>query len=388
MNNLEQPRKRNSIFLICAWIFSILFVIASVGVIFSFFPTRKLFNPDFYKGALDDVRIYDRLPESIAQELATNFSQNGGGANSPVYLLLLDQQEWESILIDLINPNWLQTQTENVLDQFFEIILTSPDPVNTPLEVSVLEVKTRLAGPEGIQAFNQILDAQDDCSLEQVMGLLQLGLGLQASIDTLLCRPPDYIISELNPVIDSFLDAAVAHLPDQVSFTLPVSMFQDPSDGTTLSSELPKPILTIRRTYTMISWSLLLPLGLIILVTIFAVRSLKDLLLWWGGAFLAAGGISLTLALILFPSMDWLVGRFLLSSPIDFVLLAFLMEIGFGELLRQLASSIVISIVIPAGILAALGIVLLLGAYLLRDTSPSTEIPTESELPLENVDRD
>ena len=378
MNNLEQSPKRNKIFLICAWIFAILFVVASVGVIFSFFPTRKLFNPDFYKGALDDVRIYDRLPESIAHQLASNFTQASEGANSTVYLLLLDQYEWESILIDLIDPNWMQTQTENTLDQIFEIILTSPDPVNTPIEVSVLEIKSRLAGPEGIQAFNQILNAQDDCSLDQVMGLLQLGLGLDASIDTLLCRPPDYIISELNPVVESFLDAAVTQVPDQVSFTLPASMLQDSVDGTIDPSEIPKPILTIRRTYTLISWSLLLPLVLIILVTIFAVRSLRDLLIWWGATFLAAGGISLIIALILFPTMDLILGRLILNAPINFVLLTFMLEIGLGELSRQLASSVVMSVVIPAGILAAIGFILLLGAYLLRSTSPSTEMPPEN----------
>ena len=378
MNNLEQSPNRNKIFLICAWIFAILFVVASVGVIFSFFPTRKLFNPDFYKGALDDVRIYDRLPESIAHQLASNFTQASGGANSTVYLLLLDQYEWESILIDLIDPNWMQTQTENTLDQIFEIILTSPDPVNTPIEVSVLEIKSRLAGPEGIQAFNQILNAQDDCSLDQVMGLLQLGLGLDASIDTLLCRPPDYIISELNPVVESFLDAAVTQVPDQVSFTLPASMLQDSVDGTIDPSEIPKPILTIRRTYTLISWSLLLPLVLIILVTIFAVRSLRDLLIWWGATFLAAGGISLIIALILFPTMDLILGRLILNAPINFVLLTFMLEIGLGELSRQLASSVVMSVVIPAGILAAIGFILLLGAYLLRSTSPSMEMPPEN----------
>jgi hypothetical protein len=178
LNFSPQSQKQNSILIIFAWIFAGLFVISSIVLVFSFFPTRKLLNPDFYKSALEDVGIYERLPETIAQQLATNLSQGVTGPDSPVYLLLFTQQEWESILTGLINPAWLQTQTENVLDQFFEILLVSPDPLNTPITISIGELKNRLAGEEGVQAFNQILNAQPDCSFDQVMGLLQLGLGI------------------------------------------------------------------------------------------------------------------------------------------------------------------------------------------------------------------
>ncbi len=150
MGTPEQSSKRIIFSRLLAWIFAGLFIISSIGVIFTFFPSRKLLSPDFYKQALEDVRIYQRLPESIAQLLATNFTQNSEESsvieNPPVYLLTLDQEEWESILIDLVNPTWLQTQSEEILDQFFNILLISPDPLNTPIEVSLLDVKNRLGG--------------------------------------------------------------------------------------------------------------------------------------------------------------------------------------------------------------------------------------------------
>ncbi len=359
-----------------------MFVISSIGVIFTFFPSRKLLSPDFYKQALEDVRIYQRLPESIAELLATNFTQNSEESsvieNPPVYLLILDQEEWESILIDLVNPTWLQTQTEDILDQFFNILLISPDPVNTPIEVSLLEVKNRLGGPEGIQAFNQILNAQDPCSVNQLMGLLQLGLGMETSIDSLLCRPPDYIVTELNPVVESFLSAAVAQVPDQLFFNLPLSEL-DSSQGVNPANlnqvEIPAPIRTLRRTNTLISWGLFLPLLLIIMMTVFAVRSLRDLLRWWGGTFLTAGLISLTLSLSLFPIVKWGFNNLIPSKTSNnFELTALLVQLGIGDLSRELSNVLIMSVVIPASVLAIIGFALLLGSYLLSQSSPPSDV--------------
>jgi hypothetical protein len=381
---------RNKFLFLFGWIFTLLFVIATIGVLFSLFPTRKLLDPDFYKQALAEVQIYQRLPETIAQQLASNFTQNDGEANTPVYLMLLDQQEWESIISNLISPALLQTQTENILDQFFAILLTAPDPVNTPIEVSLQEVKSRLAGPEGIQAFNQILNAQEPCSLDQLMGLLQLGLGMETSINTLLCRPPDYVISELNPVVEAFLSAAVDQMPNQVSFNIPFVMLDssvvgNPSES--IQGEMPAFIQNLRLGNTLISWSPLLPLGLILLVTIFVVRSVKDFFTWWGGALLTSGGISLLLSLVLFTSMNWVINRFIPVSSSDFGLSTLLLALGLQELSQELLISLVMSIVIPAAIITILGLVFLLGAYLLRSSSPPLEVPLiENPSPASNMD--
>lgn len=382
MNSSQQSTKQKNYLIVFAWIFAALFVISSIGVIFSFFPTKKLLNPDFYKSALENVRIYERLPESIAQQLSANLSQGVTGPDSPVYLLLLTPQEWESVLSGLIEPNWLQAQTESMLDQIFEILLVSQDPLNTPISISISEVKNRLAGEEGIQAFNEILNAQPDCSFDQLMGLLQLGLGMETQIDTLLCKPPDNIISELNPVVQSFLSAAVEYVPDQISFTLPVAMLRGPSAENLQElnpGELPEFIEALRFTNTLITWSPLLPIVFILLATVFAVRSLRDFLRWWGGAFLAAGGISLIIILILYLTMDWGLARFIPIPLSVYRLPPLLVQIGLFELSQELVNSIVLSVVTPAGILTILGILLLLGTYLIPKDSPTPITPQREE---------
>lgn len=380
MGTPKQPATHISINQLLAWIFAILFVISTIGVIFSFFPSRRLLNPDLYKQALEDVRIYQRLPESIARQLAANLTQvdeaTNSTENSGVYLLLLDQSEWESILIGLINLDWLQSQTENVIDQFFTILLKSPDPINSPIEVSLLEVKNRLAGPEGVQAFNQILEAQIPCSIEQLMGLLQMGLGMETSIESLLCRPPDYVLTELDPLVESLLIAATAQVPDQITFHLPLSLLESSTSGITReikSGLIPAPIRYLRLINTFVSWSLLLPIALIILVTAFAVRSLKELLLWWGGTFITAGLISLVLSLALFPIANCGFSKFIPTEINgNFDLSAILLQIGLGDLSRYLANELIMSIVVPASFLTFIGFALLLGFYLhSKSTSPN-----------------
>lgn len=381
MSTTKTPSDQNKFSLILAGIFVVLFILSTVAVVFSYFPTRQILNPDFYKQTLADEQIYQNLPRVIAQQLASSITQDGEGSsltdNPSINFLILEQEEWESILIDLIDPNWLQLQTESIIDQFFDILLISPDPVNTPIVISLKEVKSRLAGPEGTQAFQHILEAQPPCSVNQLLGLLQLGLGLPTSIDTLLCRPPDYIISELTSVAESFLSSAVDQVPDQVTISLPEALIDNSTSGSPLDpnqAAIPETIQTLRRTNKAILWGPILPLVFLSLVTILAVRSLNDFLLWWGGSLLAAGLISLILSLSLFPATNWAFSRLIPDeSGTFFGLTNILIQLGVGDLSQELASRLVMSVVIPAAVITIIGFSLLLALYLLgRNSAPAS----------------
>ena len=174
LSSTKKYTESNCIRYSLAGVFGAAFVISLILTLFTYFPTRQLLNPDFYKQVLIDKNVYHNLPESIAKQLATSITEEkcdpiteeqdctpASSSNTPVYLLLLNQDQWETIISEIVNPVWLQTQTESILDQFFYILLDSPDPLNTNLEFSLQEVKRRLAGPEGTQALIQILEAQN-----------------------------------------------------------------------------------------------------------------------------------------------------------------------------------------------------------------------------------
>ena len=379
MSTTESPPKQNKFTLILAGIFVVLFILSTVAVVFSFFPTRQLLNPEFYKQTLADEQIYQNLPRVIAQQLASSITQDGEGStltdDPNLNLLILSQEEWESILIDLLDPNSLQTQTESIIDQFFDILLVSPDPVNTPIVISLKEVKSRLAGPEGTQAIKQILEAQPPCSVNQLLGLLQLGLGLPTSIDTLLCRPPEYIISELTSAVEWFLSGVVDQVPDQVNISLPETLLNTSSSGISLDPNqkvIPDIIQDVRRINTTISWSPLLPLIFLLLITVLAVRSLNEFLLWWGGSLLAAGLISLILSLSLYPTTNWAFNKLIpRASGSYFGLTNILIQLGVANLSRELASRLVMSVVIPATVITIIGFSFLLAFNLLTRSSPT-----------------
>ena len=67
-------------------------------MILSFFPVGKILNPQFYKQALEDANIYQRLPQAFANELAVNLTTAEGDSNSEIPLVILSDQEWETIL--------------------------------------------------------------------------------------------------------------------------------------------------------------------------------------------------------------------------------------------------------------------------------------------------
>jgi hypothetical protein len=362
---------------ILTWIFAILFVISAVGLIFSFFPIGKLLNPEFYQQAMADVNIYQRLPDAIANQLAVNLTPAAGDSDSGISLVVLNDQEWEAILIDLIDPDWLQSQTEGVIDQVFELLLVSNDPLNTPIEFSVSEIKESIAGPEGVQAINQIIEAQPPCSLDQLVGLVQVGLGMENTIGSILCRPPDFILAEINPLVESFLMATMDQIPETIEFHIPLSQLENQSPEISQVEDqgyIPESLQRLRQVNTLRSWSPLLPIISLLLMTLVAVRSLRDFMAWWGGTLFTAGSISLIFSAILVPAFTWAIETYL---PMDLInsynMPEILVNIGFTDLYFELVNQLQMSIIIPAGIMTAIGFALLLGLLLLSRISPKVK---------------
>lgn len=386
LNTTQVRPKRSTFISLLSWFFAALFVLSAIGVIFTFFPISKLLNPDFYQQALEKENIYQRLPESIAVQLANTLSSPISGQDAEISLITLDEQEWEAILLELIDPAWLQSQSESVLEQVFDILLVSPDPLNTPLEISVEDIKQRLAGPEGTQAIQQIIEAQPPCSVDQLLGVLQAGLGMETSIDSLLCRPPDFILSKLNPFVEAFLDSTAGQIPDQVQFYLPLPEPQSQVSEIAHDSEpeIPETLQTLRQINTLVTWSPLLPIAFLFIMTLLAVRSLRDFMTWWGSTLFTAGIISLILSFFIFPSMNWGFAALVPMGLNEQISIPGLLgQFGIADIFQELVNQLLLSIRIPASILTAIGFALLLGVFLLNrnTTRLETKLVNSSDLP-------
>ena len=122
-----------------------------------------------------------------------------------------------------------------------------------------------------------------------------------------------------------------------------------------------------------IHWTPLLPLLLLGLITLFAVRSLRGLLLWWGVPMLIAGGAglgfglaaSLTYGAFVPPTLRGEFGAEMTQATIDAVL-------GLAGAFRDVLLS---PVYWQSGMLALLGACMIGGAMILktRQAVPQTE---------------
>jgi hypothetical protein len=321
-----------------------LFVITVLVALILLNADRMLFAPELYQTALTDARVYDQLPSLAAEQIYTQMhntgsggwtegnplqtaakqsqectrlalgdaaytqilsgarkptqpeiasmqkcgvGQTGGGEGSaPAFFLALTQEQWRSILTQLLPAAWMQSTTESALRQIFDVV---NDP-NAPVRVLIpmQEFKTRLTGPAGMDVVNQILTSLPPCPAGQIPSSTDPSQLLQ-------CRPDDALMAQAKPQIQQALQEAASGIPDSVDILQP---FRDAGMlSANSTSNLPAPP---RRLLLYGRWivrlSPLLCLGLLFLIALLAIRSWKGWMRWWGSPILFAGLSTLLLA--------------------------------------------------------------------------------------------
>lgn len=157
--------------------------------------------------------------------------------------------------------------------------------------LSLAGFKTHISGPAGADAMLGILRAQPPCTLEQITQMT-LGSLLGQQMQFFLCNPSDELLGLFQPVIQAQLQAAASALPDSVNLT--------PS-----AASVGHPLAGLRAVRMVMRFSPLLPLGLLFLVTILAVRGLQDWQRWWGIPLLASCIFGIALAASIAPLSNW-----------------------------------------------------------------------------------
>lgn len=286
-----------------------------------------------------------------------------GKSGPPLYTWMLDRSDLEAILSALLPTAVLQTLTENFLDQFFDYLDAKTDAV----KISLVEFKARLTGDAGMTILLRLLRAQPPCTKEQLTRLT--GIGASTEIDKMLaCRPPEETLTKIAPQIQTAARSAIAKLPDEAVLPLPsrreIANSSSKAEGPEGVIKMLPLIRLILRT------SPLLPLGLLLTITLFGVRSFKGLLLWWGVPFLAVGIIGGGFAVIAYLIMDWSMARLV---PADSALV-----MGFTSNAMQAAKDVgrdifrapAIWIGVEAGIIGLLGFAFLLALLFINGKRP------------------
>ena len=324
-----------------AWLCAIFFVLTGVTAILLFNIERRAFAAETYKQAFEKQGLYVRMPTILAEALHTSFMQD---ANTDPFLKVLTMDEWEVGLAKLLPPEDLKLLTNNSLDSLFAYLNNQSDTVS----VSLAPLKIRLAGPEGTEVVKQVIDAQPDCTVDQ---LLQMGAGL-INGEISLCKPPEEMMGLLAPMLESQLQTISASIPDSLTLLANNNSQADYR-------------VRLNRIRTIMKLTVTLPIFLLAMLTLLAVRSLSDWFKWWGYSFLVTGVLSLVFALIGSPVLRFVMQNVMQRQAVNFlppVLIPLLAETVGGA-----AGQILYPVVIQGAILGVIGFGMVIFAIILRN---------------------
>ena len=311
---------------------AILFVISAVIVILLINVEAKAFSSATYKQAFEDQRLYERMPAILATALTSTMGQN---INAVPFLRELTPEDWQNTIAVLLPPEELKAMAHNALDGTFDYL----NGRSSSATISLVPLKTQLAGPAGMDLVLQILSVQPACTTEQ---LTQMALGLRGG-EIALCNPPPEAIGLMTPFLQSQLQTMTTIIPNDVTF-IPGTLSGTPQD----------PRLRLNSIRSAIKLTPLLPLLLLLAVTVFAVRGLVDWLSWWGWPFMIAGAGCVLIGLVGAPLVSWILQLFVQSQatiPIPPVLAS-----SIAETTGAVARQILIPVLVQGAILGFVGL--------------------------------
>jgi hypothetical protein len=315
-----------------AAICAILFVGSTVLVLLLFNIEQKAFSSATYKQAFEDLGLYDRMPAILATTLTTYMAESG--INMP-FLQFLTVEDWQNNITLLLPPEELQAMSNNALDATFDYL----NGRSNSAVISLVPVKAQLAGEPGVQLVLQILRQQPACTAEQ---LTQMALGLFGG-QIALCNPPEQAIGLMMPFIQSQLQTVTTLFPNEVT------LISSTAPGTPQD-----PRLRLNAIRSGIQLTLFLPLLFLFGIAVFAVRSLRDLFIWWGWPLLLAGGISVLVALLGAPVIGGIL-RLVIQTQGSFFIPPILAA-ALGETASAVAQEMLIPVLIQGLIIAAIGV--------------------------------
>ena len=203
---------------------------------------------------------------------------------------------------------------------------------------------SRSTSDQGVQAVFALLETQPDCTLSQ---LGEMALGLLSEQEMLFCNPPVELTPLLTPIVQAQLQAATIAIPNQITLAR--------------TDETNDPRQKLRNARLFLRLSPLLPLGFLLLLTLFAVNSLKSWLKWWGLPFMGTGVIASLLSLGSAPILGFVIERLLVNRMPTFFPAIFLNYAG--ELSSAILQALLRPVLWQGLMIALIGTVMTVASY-------------------------
>jgi hypothetical protein len=183
-----------------------------------------------------------------------------------------------------------------------------------------------------------------------------MGLGFLGG-NIALCNPPEQAMGIVEPLIQSQLQTISATFPDQVTII---------SDA---DSRIPSdPRYKLHMLRSAIHLSPFFVILLLLAIAVLAIRSLQDLLVWWGWPFLIIGVTTTLVGLIGSPIVGWFL-RFLIQTQ-GIAFLPPIFASSIAETASAVAHQMLIPVTVQGFVIALLGLgMVLLSIFLPRRTT-------------------
>ncbi len=384
-----------------ASILVLLFLVCALISILLLSFESQLLNPDFYLEVFEEVDFFDRLPEIAAVQIRyamgdnpcledpancendeLDFSSSQGGP--PSYFQALSEKDWELLLTGLLPQEWLEDQIQEITGNLFNALESGEGDLT--IKISMVELKNNLSGEAGIEAIAQLLEAQPECSKDDLLEMTRILEGREAvGKDFLTCQPPAKFIENYTPQLEVIVRRSLRDVPDEID--LGKGLFDAGGSGNQAALinmfgyDLPQYML-----FKWIQWSIrmspLFCVTLLLIIALLAVHSYKALGVWWGYPLAISGLIGIVLAMLVGPLSNFLTNIFLGNRTLAGIS-PVMIETGSSlavQLIKSLFTQVRIYSIIAAGL--GLGIIIISAVVKSPEKIESEKIDeTESKEP-------
>jgi len=393
-----------------ASILVLVFIISALTSIFLLALNSQLFSPDFYLDVFNEVEFFDQLPEIAATQIKYTMGYNpcleditkcegdepqGEEAREtetsqggpPSYFQALSDNDWKLLLEGLLPPEWLEDQVLAVTGGLFESIDRGQGEIS--IKISLLDLKERLGGETGVEAIANLLEAQPECSKEDLLTMTRILQGKDEAVgDFLNCRPPEDFIENYTPQLEVLLRRSLRDVPDEIDLGKGVFGGASSSEGPTIElfdSEIPT-LALVKWIRWAINMSPLVCLLLLLVIAFFGIFSFKELGSWWGYPLAISGLMGLGFSLLVGPAVNFFSDSFLKNSEFT----------GFSPVLIDTGSDLVVGIIRLlflqvrnySLVVIGMGLAVIITAAVLKPPARKESQPEEDESIIPDPDAD
>ncbi len=262
-----------------------LFVCAAVTAVFLRPIGSQLLAPQVYKDVLREQRVAERFPELAADTLSKAMATAAKGAGQGEapgdfagWLQAFPTKDMQTLIGAALPADYVGGQLEGTVDQFFRYVDSNEE--RPSVKLSFVELKRRLASGVLEDAYVNLLQGKPAC----------VGAGAAMPVG---CCPPAEALPEVRARFREMVGPAARELPDSAD----LFAVRDAGQAKLVFQAMDQVRQRVHLVRAIARWSWVLPALLLLGVTVFAVRSFRGLLLWWGIPCVLAGGLAALLSL-------------------------------------------------------------------------------------------